>query len=535
MKLVDLPFLLSLTKQFRRSMKGLVPELCDELEYRYPKATHRLALPVDLIRLIGRVMPLESYSHWRFVGWIETLNDLVYFIDLHEQAELERRNIDFVEQLYAECERIWYEHSYAVELLPDGAVCDGRLPSRLRRLCRRLAADVVQQVLLWNPALTCEWIIKAGCRTRRAVCDLTPNFDRADPSCALSVGLDEVLYHAPRSVREAVGERTTVPCLVVTERGISLEVGGGRFPFYSASTADSNEQWHWRRQDPVVLRRTRFGPLTLGLTVAYGRHGVPAGIRSTPPTVAVKMQRALSTIEQAWPAGNEMLALLTSRIVPLKATGVVSFSYRHQPGLSFINCFDRDALDLIDDLIHENSHHHLNLLLRKYVLYRGDCNREIFYSPWRRTLRPIRGILHASFTFAMGAFLFERLSAWGGGTPSGIRRWRSAGLSRPDMDRARFRGLEEVESVRYSLRDLREARRRLGWMTKPGGALVGLLARALSRIRRRMDPALVMRSAYRAALVRHREELNAARKQYGLGGPVSRVQVAARSADSGRD
>jgi HEXXH motif-containing protein len=281
------------------------------------------------------------------------------------------------------------------------------------------------------------------------------------------------------------------------------------------------------------LRKNHLGILTLGPTLVYGRHGGPVRVCATPPDVAGKMQRALSVIEQAWPAGNDILAFLSSRIIPLKASGVVSFSYRHQPGLSFINCFDRDALDLIDDLIHENSHHHLNLLLRKYVLYRGDWNREIFYSPWRRTLRPIRGILHATFTFAMGASLFERLSAWGG-TPRGSRRWQSVGLSKRDLERARFRALEEVESVRYSLRDLREARRRFGWITKPGDALVALLARTISMISRRMNRTLVMRSPYRADFVRHMEELNAARKRHGSGGPGSTVQGAARSADSGQ-
>jgi HEXXH motif-containing protein len=516
MKLVNLPFLLSLTQEFRRSIKRLVPDLCDELEHRYPQAARRLTLPVDLIRLIGRTMPFESYSHWRVVGWIETLNDLVYCIDLHEQAKRERRNVDFVEQLYVECQRTWYEHSYVEELFPDGAVCDGRLPARLERLCGRLATDVVQQALLWEPALTCEWIRKAGRRILRAACDLAPNFDRADSAFAVSVGCDEVLYHAPRSVREAIGGPGTVPTLIVTDQGISLAVRGGRFPFYRASKTGSDGQWHWRRQEPVVLRRTPFGTLTLGPTLIYGRHGVPARVCPTPPDVAGKMRRALSVIEQAWPAGNETLALLTSRIVPLKAPGVVSFSYRHQPGLSFINCFDRDALDLIDDLIHENSHHHLNLLLHKYVLYRRDCNLEIFYSPWRRTLRPIRGILHAAFTFAMGASLFERLSAWSGGT-EGIRRWRSAGLSRRDLERTRFRALEEVESVRYSLRDLREARRRFGWITKSGSTLVTLLTRTLSRISRRMNRSLVMRSPYRANLVRHMNDLTQARTRQESG------------------
>ena len=100
---------------------------------------------------------------------------------------------------------------------------------------------------------------------------------------------------------------------------------------------------------------------------------------------------------------------LTSRLVPLDAPGVVSFSYRHRPGLSFINTVERDDLDLIDDVVHENSHHHLNVLLRKHRLYRAGHQEEIFYSPWRRSLRPLRGILHASFTFTMGALLFERV------------------------------------------------------------------------------------------------------------------------------
>ena len=51
-------------------------------------------------------------------------------------------------------------------------------------------------------------------------------------------------------------------------------------------------------------------------------------------------------------------------------------------GLSFINCFDRDHLDLIDDVIHENSHHHLNLLLRKQILSsRGSQPADLLFTP----------------------------------------------------------------------------------------------------------------------------------------------------------
>ncbi len=515
LKLIDASYLLALMKEFRFSMKGLLSDLCDDLEQQYPEAAARLRLPVQLIRLAGDAISHDRYSHWRIVGWIETLNDLVYVIDLHEQAKRHRQDIDFLEQLYAECRQSWYEHGYAEELFPGGAVDDGRLAQRIGRLCRRLADEVTKQALLWDPALTCEWVRTTKRRSWGAGCDLAADFDRADLPYTLTIGADGPVYHAPRSLHEAL--RGTAPrCrLIVTGREMEVIDGDRRFPFY---TAGADARWHWRRQDPLVLRRSGHGTLTLGPTLVYGRTRVPARVCNTPPQVAARMRRALSVLEQAWPAGNECLSILTSRIIPLKAKGVVSFSYRHQPGLSFLNCVDRGRLDLIDDLIHENSHHHLNLLLRKHVLYRNDRNREMFYSPWRRTLRPIRGILHATFTFTMGALLFERLSTWGGGA-AGSRRWRRSGLSMDDLKRARFRCAEEMESVRYSLRDLRQAERRFGWITKTGAALTRLLAGALTGVKRRIEPnmAAVLRSPYGAELMDHRRELQVARKRFGTG------------------
>jgi HEXXH motif-containing protein len=229
-----------------------------------------------------------------------------------------------------------------------------------------------------------------------------------------------------------------------------------------------------------------------------------------------RIARAWKAISRAWPEGYCVLELLTSRIIPLKAQDVVSFSYRHRPGLSFVNCFDRDNLDLIDDLIHENSHHHLNLLLRKHVLYRGDDNQQIFYSPWRRSLRPLRGILHAAFTFTMGALLFERLSAWSG-TKQGMAQWREAGLTERELLRARLRCLEEIESVRYSIQDLQYAGRHLKWLTRSGSQLVTHLETAIVGADEKMSPhrRAVLGSPLGPSLLNHIEELGQARQTYG--------------------
>jgi HEXXH motif-containing protein len=167
-------------------------------------------------------------------------------------------------------------------------------------------------------------------------------------------------------------------------------------------------------------------------------------------------------------------------------------------------------------MIHENSHHHLNLLLRKQILYHGDRNQQIFYSPWRRSLRPLRGILHAAFTFTIGAMLFERLSTWASGV-GGSTRWKRAGLTQRDLQRARFRCLEEVESVRYSIQDLEYASWHLKWLTGSGQRLVKQLTEAIEQVEQNIAPhrKTVLTSKFGPALRRHVKELQQARQTYG--------------------
>ena len=116
----------------------------------------------------------------------------------------------------------------------------------------------------------------------------------------------------------------------------------------------------------------------------------------------------------------------------------------------------------------------------------------------------------------MGAMLFERLSSWASGR-DGPARWKKAGLTRRDLQRARFRCLEEVESVRYSLQDLHYADHHLGWLTGSGRNLVGQLAEAIEQVGRDSDrfKREVLSSRFGPALRRHVEELRKARQTYG--------------------
>ena len=472
MPLFDESALAALQDEFRSSMRRLLFDLCGELDTRYRDQARVFHLSPEYFRAVGQALKPEQFSHWKVVGWIEELNDLAYFLDVQRQLKRERSRAGFAESFLAACDEQFYEHTYLDELFPNRKPEPARLAARLSSLCSRLAKSVTQESMFLVLGLPSSWFERHKRRGTLTPFDLAPSFERAELAGWVAIGLDG-------SRVELTHGRVVPPQW--------LNYPGPRWP----------------------------GGLTLGPTIIYRRDKTPTRIVPTRGNAAERIRRALAAIEQSWPDGYRILARLTNRIVPLKAKGVVSFSYRHRPGLSFINCFDRDDLDLIDDLIHENSHHHLNLLLRKAVLYHKDQNQEIFYSPWRRSLRPLRGILHATFTFTMGAILFERLSSFEArGKGQGARG--GASLTEQQLLRARFRCLEEVDSVRYSLKDLAHAHK-LGWLTPAGRGLVSSLKREIDKVGKRIAPfeRMVLRSKHGAELKRHRKELAAARNMYG--------------------
>lgn len=513
MPLLDAHLLTRLTDEFRLSMRRLVQDLCRELQADYRALSARLGLPLGLFEVLSRSMKIETYSNWKAVGWIETLNDLVYFLDILQQWEREPHRREFTEQLFAECREKFFEHGYSNELFPSGRPSVPGLEKRLTRLCERLAREVRQEALFFDPTLAVKWRRQSGSTRWEVLGTLTADFERAHVGGAVSIGTVNEWLEPPQYVRRALKRVSGRATFFVETDGILVKIGRDTVPLW---TGGEQGEWRWKVRKEAAALETERGPITVGPTLVYGNNRAPRTVTCSDPRQVARIGQAWRTIETAWPEGHAILALLTSRIVPLKAKGVVSFSYRHRPGLSFINCFDRDNLDLIDDLIHENSHHHLNLLLRKYVMYDGDHHQQIFYSPWRRSLRPLRGILHATFTFTMGAMLFERLSSWASGR-GGVARWKSAGLTQRDLQRARFRCLEEVESVRYSLHDLHYADRRLGWLTGSGRRLVAQLAEAIGHVERKSEPFKreVLRSSFGPSLRRHGDELKKARMTYG--------------------
>lgn len=513
MSLLDAARLSRLQIEFRQSMRLLLLGLCRDVERHYAELADRFDLPVDYFRFLAHTLDRTAYSNWKVVGWIEALNDLVFFLDLLAQIRHERDQQGFAEQLFEEGQEHFFENSYLDDLFPHGRPQARGLTGRLQWLCMRLAIDITQESLFLDPRQALEWMKRQGRCSWTVSGHLDRSFERGEQAYTVPIGLDGSALTAPASVRKTIGRPSRRVTFVLKHDEIALQMGR----LYTLGTWRGTViHWLWPRQEATEPAAESSGPLTVGPTLHYGKNREPKMFCPTEPKQVARIRRAWQAIQRAWPQGSALLELLTSRVIPLRASGVVSFSYRHRPGLSFINCFDRDNLDLIDDLIHENSHHHLNLLLRKHVLYRRDRNQLIFYSPWRRSLRPIRGILHASFTFTMGVLLFARLSAWAG-TKVGRTQWRKAGLTAQHLVRARFRCLEEIESVRYSLHDLEYAGRHLKWITPSGARLVKHLEEAITKAEQQMSRhrAAVLASPHGPSLRRHSSELQQARHMYG--------------------
>jgi HEXXH motif-containing protein len=125
-----------------------------------------------------------------------------------------------------------------------------------------------------------------------------------------------------------------------------------------------------------------------------------------------RLARALRLVRLAWPAAHREILARTAMVVPIRETGLVSYSLAARPGVSFINVTGKSTIALADDLLHETAHHLLHDLQEvTRLLRRGPDTEETqaFDSPWRGTRRPLHGILHGAYTFLFRAELFARL------------------------------------------------------------------------------------------------------------------------------
>jgi hypothetical protein len=188
------------------------------------------------------------------------------------------------------------------------------------------------------------------------------------------------------------------------------------------------------------------------------------------PGLGRRLERALSLIDEAWPRAAAEIRRRTWLVVPLVEPGTVSYSMIARPGISYLNVFRGSLVDLADDLLHETAHHRLHARqeVRRYL---DDDSEPYAYSPWRRALRPLNGILHGTFTFLFRAELFLRLGG------------RRGSLTESQRRRVRSEARRELEFCGRTLGDLTQAGRE-GLLTPAGRELVSRMARRRARLLR---------------------------------------------------
>ncbi|MBK9114037.1 MAG: hypothetical protein IPM88_21065 [Nitrospira sp.] len=112
-----------------------------------------------MVSYVGTVVRIRDYNNWKVVGWIESLNDLLYFVDILVQVRQERSLAERIAaQLRAEFREKFYEHGYADEIFPSGKPEPRLLLSRLTAFCQRLALEITQESVCLAPQLACAWV-----------------------------------------------------------------------------------------------------------------------------------------------------------------------------------------------------------------------------------------------------------------------------------------------------------------------------------------------------------------------------------------
>jgi len=382
-------------------------------------------------------------------------------------------------------------------------------PLRRRLLRSPLLGGWIHDVLFWAEARRLAEALRGGRGTSRIETSLFDRIARTEflteivPSGRLDPGFaSRARARALRCLRERMGDlpRILVPYLPARGGGRHVRLFFRTIPDEGCPAGrirlgESPITLVWRRGGPpeslrvrregrvlfipspaeVVLQETIPGTsILLSHRLVSGADSMRVG--SPVPGLGRRLARALAAVDAAWPEAGLEIRRRTWMLVPLLEPGTVSYSQMARPGISYINVFRGSLLDLADDLLHETAHHRLHAW-QEVEDFIHDPEETRYYSPWRRSLRPLHGILHGTFTFLFRAELFLRIlrsSGEGGrsGGPSAAGRRRLAA----EVDR-------ETANCSSSLEDLREAAGR-GLLTAAGKRLVARMRRRLRALKK---------------------------------------------------
>ncbi|HUD72993.1 MAG TPA: HEXXH motif-containing putative peptide modification protein [Dongiaceae bacterium] len=359
---------------------------------------------------------------------------------------------------------------HLVHLVPRG-----RLDARFAARARRFAGERLGRMASDLGATLVGARLAAGPAARRLDAALTARASAEQGRPGARIDLGSIAGPAgPLGLRARPGSRLRVRL----ERGLlRIDTGAARPRFVPAA----GTLFAGVRAPLVTRRRIPGSPILLA----------PA-LRSTPrslrvgrdlPGLDARLGRALRLVRLAWPGAHRDLLARTAMVVPVREPRLVSYSLADRPGISFINVHAKRTLVLADDLVHENAHHLLHdIEAVTRLVPPGPEAEEVqaFDSPWRGERRPLRGILHGTFTFLFRAELFARLIEARAARPAPVTPLlapRDPAFLRRELRR-------ELDLIGRGLDDLRRAGA-VRLLTRDGRALLRQMEAWRGRIRRR--------------------------------------------------
>ena len=400
MKLHSDQFQIQIKKEAQTSFNDFYDELKSEIDFEHPFLDNYFSTKLNTI--IQNDDSLAEYSEKKFF-WFSLVESLIHLLGLCEEYEEATTNQEeFEEEIFF----FWdsSEHSKVfLDYLKEG--------KSVWETTHEMIPILENQIIsYYHLHIDCSYDDK-----EKLVYNVIPEFGESD----------KFLYLSDKHLQASYDGKTfkTFPSLIIkslNEKEIIFDKNSAKIT--------SNKELFLEDFNIFVLPSCKQGAQSLN-------------------QIKQDIRKALTLIKEFAPNCYTAFKNFTRCVVPVNEKNIVSYSMQSLPGYSSINTFDRDFVDLMDDLIHENGHHVLNCILNSKDMIIEDDDK-IYYSPWRRSLRPVRGIYHAVFTFSWAQELFSQLFE----NLSSLED-----LNQDQKNKIAFRTIEEFEMLLYCEKDLEHA------------------------------------------------------------------------------
>jgi HEXXH motif-containing protein len=300
---------------------------------------------------------------------------------------------------------------------------------------------------------------------------------------------------------------TRAKCSLSRDGTLEVFTGGRTYSWTSADGASSQDGCRLRVL-PLVAGHLELNDVDPLLRVGFGDEDFEWITQVTAQHWRHTLESASKELRQVLPAGAAEVERCVRVLVPLvtrergvhRSAAAADMSGMIQMSRSTQPC------QIAEAMLHEYYHTKLNALLDLDPLLVDESGADAYYSPWRDDPRPLHGVLHGIFSFAIVT-----------------RFWQQACVVQPngvDLDRARHEAVRRHRQVRAAVDELRTH----GTPTEVGAAVLDEIARRLDEGDAALEVGPAVSSAIDAQLAGHHARWLAQRRSSdSLDGKLARL------------